>query len=89
MANWTLYTMEWNLMQHPPYSSYMAPSDYYLFLHLQLHLEGTIFHLNDKVRNEFNRFLDSCTPQFFAEAIEKLPKCLLTIVDLKVDHYPH
>ncbi|GFY02160.1 uncharacterized protein TNCV_5100211 [Trichonephila clavipes] len=45
MTSWTLYSLEWDSMQHPP-------SDYYLFLHLQLHLEGTIFHLNDKVINE-------------------------------------
>ncbi|GFT55246.1 histone-lysine N-methyltransferase SETMAR [Trichonephila clavipes] len=74
MTSWTLYTLEWGLMQHPPYRPDIAPSDYYLFFHLQLHLEGTIFNSKDKVIKEVNRFLDSFTPQFFAEGIEKLPK---------------
>ncbi|GFV11323.1 uncharacterized protein TNCV_3724121 [Trichonephila clavipes] len=30
MASWTPYTLEWDLMQHPPYGSYMALSDDYL-----------------------------------------------------------
>ncbi|GFW92345.1 uncharacterized protein TNCV_3588651 [Trichonephila clavipes] len=58
MISWTLCTLEWGLRQHPPYRPDMAPSDYYLFLHLQLHLEGTIFHSNDNVINEINRFLE-------------------------------
>ena len=52
MTNWTLYTLEWDLMQHPPYSPDMAPSDYYMFSHLQLHLGGIIFHSNDEIINE-------------------------------------
>ncbi|GFV32511.1 histone-lysine N-methyltransferase SETMAR [Trichonephila clavipes] len=89
MASWTLCTLEWDLMQHPLYSSYMTPSDYYLFFHLQLHLEGRIFHLNDKVINEVNRFLDSCTPHFLQKGFESCPKYLLIIVDLKRAHYFH
>ncbi|GFW86918.1 hypothetical protein TNCV_2810731 [Trichonephila clavipes] len=50
----------------------MAPLDYYLFLHLQLHLDGAIFRSNYEVLNEVDRFLDSRTPQFFIEGIEKL-----------------
>ncbi|GFW41946.1 uncharacterized protein TNCV_6551 [Trichonephila clavipes] len=74
ITSWTLYTLEWDLMQHPPYSPDMAPLDYYLSLHLQLHLEGTIFHSDDKVINEVNHVLYSCMPQVFAEGIENLPK---------------
>ncbi|GFS77245.1 histone-lysine N-methyltransferase SETMAR [Trichonephila clavipes] len=74
MTSWALYTLEWDLMQHPPYSPDMAPSDYYLFSHLQLHLDCTIFHSNGEVINEVDRFLDSCTPQFFTKGIEELPK---------------
>nr|XP_042901741.1 histone-lysine N-methyltransferase SETMAR-like [Parasteatoda tepidariorum] len=89
MTGWTLNTLEWDLMQHPPYSPDMAPSDYSLFSHLQLHLDGTIFRSNDEVINEVDRFLDSRTSQFFAEGIEKLPKRWQTIVDLNGDYYPH
>ncbi|GFS92404.1 histone-lysine N-methyltransferase SETMAR [Trichonephila clavipes] len=89
MTCWTLYPLERVLMQHPPYNPDIAPSDYYLFSHLQLHLDGTIFHSNDEVINEVDHFLDSRIPQFFTEGIEKLPKRWQTIVDLNGDHYPH
>ncbi|GBM47148.1 Histone-lysine N-methyltransferase SETMAR [Araneus ventricosus] len=46
MAGWTLYRLEWNLIQHPPYSTDMEPSDLCLFLHLPLHLDGVIFNSN-------------------------------------------
>ncbi|GFV64099.1 histone-lysine N-methyltransferase SETMAR [Trichonephila clavipes] len=72
-------------MQHPPCSPDMVPSDYYLFSHLYLHLDGPIFHSNDKVISEVDRFLDSHTPQFFVERIEKLPKRWQIIEDLIED----
>ncbi|GBL98937.1 hypothetical protein AVEN_227461-1, partial [Araneus ventricosus] len=81
--------LEWDLIQHPPYSPDMAPSDFYLLSHLQLHLDGAIFNSNDEVINEIHLFLDSRTPQFFAEGIEKIPKRCQTIVDLNGDYYPH
>ncbi|GBM66615.1 hypothetical protein AVEN_109023-1 [Araneus ventricosus] len=89
MTGWILYKLEWELMQHPPYSQDMVPSDFYLFSHLQLHLDGAIFNSNEEVLNEVHLFLDSRTPQFFAEGIEKLPKRWQTIVDLNRDYHPH
>ncbi|GBN20888.1 hypothetical protein AVEN_242141-1 [Araneus ventricosus] len=89
MTGWTLYKLEWDLIQHPPYNLDMVPSDFYLFSHLQLHLVGGIFNSNEEVINEAYLFLYSRTPQFFAEGIEKLPKRWQTIVDLKGDNYPH
>ncbi|GBL82746.1 hypothetical protein AVEN_106294-1 [Araneus ventricosus] len=88
MTGSTLYKLEWDLMQHPPYSPAMAPSDFYLFSHLQLH-NGAIFNSNEEVINEVHLFLDSRWPQFFAEGIEKLSKRWQTIVDLNGDYYPH
>jgi len=39
----------WELRNHPPYSSDLAPSDYYLFGNLKQPLRGRQFHNNDKV----------------------------------------
>ncbi|GBM80452.1 hypothetical protein AVEN_57290-1 [Araneus ventricosus] len=88
MTDWTLYKLEWDLMQHPPYSPDMVPSDFYLFSLLQLHLDGAIFNSNEVI-NEVHLFLDSPTPHFFAEGIEKLPERWQTIVDFKGDYYPY
>ncbi|GBN35182.1 hypothetical protein AVEN_233397-1 [Araneus ventricosus] len=89
MTSWTLYKLEWGLLQHQPFSPNMAPSDSYLFSHLQLHLDGAIFNSNEEVINEVHLFLDSPTPQFFAKRIEKLTKRWQTIVDLNAYLYPH
>ncbi|GBM98918.1 hypothetical protein AVEN_58189-1 [Araneus ventricosus] len=75
MTGWTLYKLEWDLIQHPPYIPDMV--------------DGTIFNSNEEVINEVHLFLDSRTPQFFAEGIEKLPKRCQTVVDLNRDYYPH
>ncbi|GBN32873.1 hypothetical protein AVEN_122539-1 [Araneus ventricosus] len=86
MTGWTLYKLEWELIQHAPYSGDMVPSDFYLFSHLQLHLDGAIFNSNEELINEVHLFLNSRTPQ---EGIEKLPKRWQTIADLNGDYYPH
>lgn len=88
-TNWNLYKLEWDLMPHPPYSPDMAPSDYYLFSHLQLHLSGEIFNSSEEVKKEVDLFLDSRSPEFFKEGIEKLPKRWQKIVELNGDYYPH
>ncbi|GFR24448.1 histone-lysine N-methyltransferase SETMAR [Trichonephila clavata] len=61
MTDWTLYTLEWDFI-HQPYNPGTLLSDYYLLPHLQLNIDGTIFHSNDEVINEVDRFLDSRTP---------------------------
>ncbi|GFT10117.1 histone-lysine N-methyltransferase SETMAR [Trichonephila clavipes] len=87
MTSWTLYTLEWGFDATSTIQARHGAFGLLSVLHLQLHLEGTIFHSNEKVINEVNRFLDSCTSQFFAEGIEKLSKRWQIIVDF--NGYPH
>ncbi|GFT57246.1 uncharacterized protein TNCV_1692481 [Trichonephila clavipes] len=89
MISWSLNTLEWDLIQHPSCSPDMVSSDYYLFSYLQQHLDDKIFSFMTSSFEWVNRFLDSRTPQFFAEEIEKFLKNWQTIVDLKGDNYPH
>ena len=86
--SWTLRGLKWDLLQPPPYSSDIAPSDFYLFSHLQLHLAGAIFHSAQPVGNDVNLFLDSRTSSFWEEGFEKLSKCWQKIIDLGGDIYP-
>ncbi|GBN28953.1 hypothetical protein AVEN_110175-1 [Araneus ventricosus] len=58
MTGWILYKLEWDLTQHPPYSRDMVPSDFYLFSHLQLHFDGSIFNSNEEVINEVHLLLN-------------------------------
>ncbi|GFX64624.1 hypothetical protein TNCV_1671601 [Trichonephila clavipes] len=57
------------------------------FSYLKLPPDGTFFHLNDELLNEVNRFLDSYTPQVFAEGIKKFPKHWQIIIDLNKENY--
>ncbi|XP_046835610.1 histone-lysine N-methyltransferase SETMAR-like [Vespa crabro] len=58
-----LLQLEWDTLQHPPYSpaSYdygtlysLAPSDYYLFRSLQNFLDGKTFTSNEEVKNHLD-----------------------------------
>ncbi|GFT99888.1 histone-lysine N-methyltransferase SETMAR [Trichonephila clavipes] len=43
-----LLQLEWDTMQHSPYSPDLAPSDYYLFRSLQNFLDGKTFSSNEE-----------------------------------------
>lgn len=79
----------WELMMHPPYSPDLAPSDYYLFSHLQLFLRGGIFNSADDVISDVKLFFNSRTPEFYSKGIKKLPKRWQKVIDLNGDYYPH
>jgi histone-lysine N-methyltransferase SETMAR len=44
-----LRDLHYELLEHPPYSPDLAPSDFYLFLKLKLFLAGQCFSLNQEV----------------------------------------
>jgi len=44
----------WDILEHPPYSPDLAPSDFHLFLHLKTHLAGQKFD-EDEVQEEVMR----------------------------------
>ena len=62
------------MVAHPPYSPDLAPSDYWLFSHLQRHLEGKKFETKDQVRNALDDFFNSQPPSFWKDGIDKLPE---------------
>jgi histone-lysine N-methyltransferase SETMAR len=47
----------WEILQHPPYSADLAPSDFHLFPKMKKHLRGHRFHSNEDVRNEIKKWL--------------------------------
>ncbi|KFM65928.1 Histone-lysine N-methyltransferase SETMAR, partial [Stegodyphus mimosarum] len=58
--------LKWDHLPHTLHSPNIAPSDFYLFLHLQLHLAGAIFHSAQAIQNEADKFLDSWPSSFWA-----------------------
>lgn len=64
--------LNWTLMEHPPYSPDIAPSDFYLFRVLQNHLMGKNFKSSEGIKNEVLSFFHSKGPDFFNTGINKL-----------------
>jgi hypothetical protein len=61
--------LKWNLLAHPPYSSDLAPSDFYLFGRLKSDLQGMQFVDNVAVI------------QTVEKGIRMLPECCQKCVD--------
>lgn len=54
-----LLHLEWDTLFHPPYSSDLVPSDYYLFRTLQHFLVEKTFTSNEFVKNHLGQGFDS------------------------------
>ena len=51
-----LLRLGWEVMLHPPYSSDLSPSDYYLFQYLQTSLNGKTFNDDEAVKSYLVQF---------------------------------
>jgi histone-lysine N-methyltransferase SETMAR len=40
--------VKWDILDHPPYSPDLAPSNFHLFLHLKKHIAGKKFDDDDE-----------------------------------------
>jgi histone-lysine N-methyltransferase SETMAR len=47
----TLATVDWEMMNHPPYSPDLASSDFNLFGPIEVHLGGQKFQTDDKLKH--------------------------------------
>ncbi|UYV79440.1 hypothetical protein LAZ67_17002625, partial [Cordylochernes scorpioides] len=75
-----LENFKWEILTHPPYSPELAPSDFYLFPALKLHLGGKHFVNDDEVQAEANHWLRRQDTAWYNSGIKKLlqryQKCL-------------
>ncbi|XP_017795708.1 PREDICTED: histone-lysine N-methyltransferase SETMAR-like [Habropoda laboriosa] len=76
-----LLQLEWDVLQHPPYSPDLAPSDYYLFRSLQNFLDGKTFTSNEDVKNHLNQFFASKDQNFYERGIMLLPERWQKVLD--------
>ena len=54
-----LLEFDWDVLPHPPYSPYLAPSDYYLFLSLKNFLRYRNFKSVNKMKNGLEEYFKS------------------------------
>ena len=69
----TIKDLGFEILPHPPYSPDLAPSDYYLFKHLQNSLRDKVYFEEDDIKKHVDDFFASKTPAFFEKGIKKLP----------------
>lgn len=60
------------VLDHPPYSPDMAPSDYYLFRHLKKFLRGKYFEDDGAVADAADQWFSDQTLEFYARGIHEL-----------------
>jgi hypothetical protein len=66
--------LQWELHDHPPYSSYLAPSDCHLFGPLQNHLRGECFADDEEVETQMRKWLRQQSKDFYAAGFDALVK---------------
>jgi transposase len=62
----------WDLFDHPPYSSDLAPSDYHLFTYLKNWLRSHHSNNNEELTEGVKTWLSSQAADFFDAATQKL-----------------
>ena len=62
------------LLPHPPYSLYLALSDYWPFGYLKKMLQGKSFGSNEEVITETEVYFESKDESFYKKGIENLEK---------------
>jgi [histone H3]-lysine36 N-dimethyltransferase SETMAR len=71
---------KWDVFSHPPYSPDLAPSDYFLFMHMKKWLGSQRFEDDEELKDAVNGWLKAQAGDFFSEGISKLvsryDKCL-------------
>lgn len=75
-----------NLLDHPPYSPDLAPSDFHLFPKLKEEIRGTKFHDNDAVIAAVEDFFESQENIFFSQGIRKLETRYSKCIALEGDY---
>ena len=60
------------VLDHPPYSPDLAPSDFHLFPNLKKHLRGTRYESNQEVIQVVEDWFQRQSEDFWSEAFEKL-----------------
>ena len=74
------------LIEHPPYSPDLAPSDFHLFPKLKTAISGTHFQSDDDVIHAVDDFLNGQEKNFFKSGIEALKHRWQKYIDTEGDY---
>ena len=74
------------LIEHPPYSPDLAPSDFHLFPKLKTAISGTQFQSDDDVIHAVDEFLNGQEKDFFKSGTEALKHLWQKCIDTEGDY---
>ncbi|UYV78600.1 hypothetical protein LAZ67_16002110 [Cordylochernes scorpioides] len=68
----TLQELECEVLQHPPYSPDLVPTNYHLFRFMSNHMRGTTFDDEEDLKTWLNNFFDTRLGNFWRKGINKI-----------------
>lgn len=75
-----LARFQWTVINHPPYSPDLAPSDYHIFGPMKNHLRGIHFREENELKNSATKWIRTQSTEFYNRGIRLLPvrwrKCI-------------
>jgi hypothetical protein len=71
-TNERLRNFKWEVLEHPPYSPDLVPSDFYLFGPLKHHLSAEHFPDNEAVEREDTAWFRQQPKEFYAAGFQGL-----------------
>ena len=81
-----LTQFKWEVLDHPPYSPGLAPSDFHLFRYLKSHFGGKSFHDDDEIKDEVEMWFRQQAATFYDCGIQKLVPRLNRCLDNRGDY---
>jgi [histone H3]-lysine36 N-dimethyltransferase SETMAR len=78
----------WEVLDHPPYSPDLAPSDYRAFLSLQNWMKGKEFATEAELRKSIQDWVDSRPAGFWVMGFTDLPERWAKVVEYEGDYFP-
>jgi len=83
-----LAQLGWEVLDHPPYSPDLAPTDYKAFRSLQHWLNGKEFATEDEVKKSIQDWMDSKPAGFWVKGITDLPNRWAKVIEFEGDYFP-
>lgn len=80
LTNQKINELGWEILDHPPYSPDLAPSDFFLFKNLKNFLRGEFYNEKEVLESEISNFFQQKPVEFYANAFEmfrtRLARCI-------------
>jgi histone-lysine N-methyltransferase SETMAR len=71
-ANASIKLFNWEIFDHPSYSTDLAQSEYHLFIKMKVWLGTQHFHTNEELMDGVNNWMHNFAALFFDEGLQKL-----------------